>query len=277
MSVFEGSKLASVQRTVGRLPHWVQWIAVRGVSVGLLVFLWWLLAQFYPPTLVPGPQLVYERSAEIVQSGAFYPHFYSTFYRVLLSFAVGLGLSTAVGVLMGTNRVLEMFFETYLLVGLTIPSLAIAMISLMVFGLGETAAIVAIIVTITPLMTENMWEGAKSIDPELTRMARVFDTGRFRLLSDVILPQLVPYLLAATRFGLSLSWKIVVIVEMLGLGNGIGYKINEAFSLFNIVDVLAWTLTFTIVMLVLEFGVIKAAERHLTRWRVADDASRRRR
>ncbi|MDA8187690.1 MAG: hypothetical protein M0T85_06080, partial [Dehalococcoidales bacterium] len=62
-------------------------------------------------------------------------------------------------------------------------------------------------------------------------------------------------------------WKVVVLSEMFGLSNGIGYMINRSFSVFSMVSVLAWTVAFTLVMFVFEFGMLRPVEKHFTRWR----------
>lgn len=240
---------------------------LRGVSLLVFIGVWWVVALFYPPTLIPGPWGVGERMIEIFLEERFFFHFYNTLFRVIISFLLGMTISTAIGIMMGSSDVAEGFFETFVLVGLTVPSLAIAMICLILWGIGNFAAIVAVTVTIVPAITENMWEGTKNLDQELVRMGHAFEVDRWRIISDVVIPQLVPYILAASRFGLSIAWKIVVIVEFLGLGNGIGYNIRQEFGLYSFTGVLAWTLSFTLVMIVLEFGVLKTIENYLTRWR----------
>lgn len=87
-------------------------------------------------------------------------------------------------------------------------------------------------------------------------------------LRHIILPELLPYILSGSRLGLSLSWQVVVLSELFGLSNGVGYKINLNFQDFSIAGVMAWTLSFTAIMAVLEFGIISRVESRLTRWRI---------
>ena len=61
--------------------------------------------------------------------------------------------------------------------------------------------------------------------------------------------QLAPYLAAAARSGLSLVWKIVLIVELLGRPNGVGFEIGTAFQLFDVRRILAYAIVFVLVML----------------------------
>lgn len=239
----------------------------RVLGVVTFVVAWWVASLYYPPTLIPGPGLVFAETVDVFVNQNFVLHFQNTIFRVLASFVLAMTIATALGIGMGSYRSVEGFFEPFVLVGLTVPSLAIAMVTLLVFGINNVAAVAAVTITMIPIVTENMWEGTKNLDAELLRMGHAFEADARSIVSDIVLPQLVPYVLAASRFGLSIAWKVVVIVEFIGLGNGIGYKIKEQFGLFSFTGVLAWTLSFVLVMVVLEYGVLKYVERYLTRWR----------
>ena len=83
-------------------------------------------------------------------------------------------------------------------------------------GLTETAAIIAVALNKLPIATVTVREGARALDRGLDDMAQVFRMGAWVRMRHVVLPQLAPYLAAAARSGLSLVWKIVLIVELLG-------------------------------------------------------------
>jgi NitT/TauT family transport system permease protein len=82
-----------------------------------------------------------------------------------------------------------------------------------------------------------------------------------------VLPQLAPYVAAAARSGLSLVWKIVLIVELLGRPNGVGFEIGIAFQLFDVTLILAYALTFVVVILAIETLLVQPIERRASRWR----------
>ena len=98
-------------------------------------------------------------------------------------------------------------------------------------------------------------------------MAQVFRMGPWTRMRHVLLPQLAPYLAAAARSGLSLVWKIVLIVELLGRPNGVGFEIGVAFQLFDVTRILAYALAFIAVMLAIETFLVQPLERHVARWR----------
>lgn len=204
----------------------------------------------------------------IVADGDFLYHMSKTMIRVLIGFACSMILSLVAGVCMGIWKNVEQFMEPGVLIGLTIPALCWAAISVMLFGLSEITAVFTIVVLVTPMITVNILAGMKALDRDLTEMARAFGAGRKLIIREIVVPQLLPYLVAGMRFGLALSWKVVVIAEMMGLSNGIGYQISYSFGVFSMRDVLAWTLSFTGIMFVIEYGIIGRLEKRWSRWRV---------
>ena len=260
-SSIEGPKRASVWR---RWPLLVYLASVAAMLIG-----WHAIASFFPPSLLPGPLPVFRRVGEIFASGRFAVHMGATLLRVVAGFVTAFLVSIALGIVMGTNRVAERFFEPEIVVGLTIPSLAWSVIALMWFGISEFAPIFTVFIILQPLITVNMVQGTKALDQEVIEMAKAFRAHRGMMIRDVVIPQLVPYLLASTRFGLSLAWKVVVIAELLGLSNGIGYMIHYSFGILSMVDVFAWTIAFTLVMLAIEYGLLKPLEARVTAWRRA--------
>src|SRR5215813_9737322 len=244
-------------------------LIIHLVSVLFMLLVWQVIARFFPPTLLPGPLPVFQRVWEILASGQFVFHMSQTLLRVVAGFLLAFLVSIALGIFMGVSRFAEHFFEPEIVVGLTIPSLAWSVIALMWFGIGELAPIFTIFIILQPLITVNIWQGTKALDHEVIEMARAFHASRAMVIRDVVIPQLVPFLLAATRFGLSLAWKVTVIAELLGLSNGIGYMIHYSFGIFSLVDVFAWTIAFTLVMLALEYVFLKPLETRITGWRRA--------
>ena len=83
----------------------------------------------------------------------------------------------------------------------------------------------------------------------------------------MLAPQLAPYFAAAARSGLSLVWKIVLVVELIGRSNGVGFEINIAFQLFDMTLLLAYALPFVGLMLAIETFMVQPFERHVSRWR----------
>jgi len=259
----------------GRVSEALRDIGLRVGSIVTLVFLWWLVSLFFPPTLIPKPWDTFAEVATIISTGNFFVEMGNTLRRVLVGFGIAMVVSVPLGILMGTLRNLESFFEPPVILGLTMPGLIWAVLMIMFFGLTETSAYAAVAVTIFPMLTISIWQGTKAIDKDLIDMSEVFHASPWSKIVDVILPQLVSHILAAIRYGLGLAWKVVVVVEMFGFSNGVGYQVVRGFNIFSMKTVLAWAITFLVVMIVIEFGIIGWLERSVTRWRPRVEAWRR--
>ena len=242
-------------------------MALRLLSLGLLIAAWWLGSQFAGPRLLPDPQAVALAIIEEARSGVLAFNLGVTLARVAASFAIAMLLGTAFGLLMGRRRTIDRLGDPWLIALLNLPALVIIVLAYVWVGLTESAAIAAVALNKLPIATVTVREGARSLDPGLDDMARVFRMSAWVRLRHVVLPQLAPYLAAAARSGLSLVWKIVLIVELLGRPNGVGFEIGSAFQLFDVTRILAYALAFVAVMLVIETFLVQPLERHAYRWR----------
>jgi NitT/TauT family transport system permease protein len=244
------------------------------LAVLSVIAVWWLLYLIYP-RLLPGPVSTMREAVRLVSDGTFFFHMYQSLRRVFVGSLVAMFLSVGVGIYMGTVVMGERFFQPLVVLGLTIPGLMWALIAVMLFGINEWSPYFAVTVTIFPMLVINIWAGVKALDKELIDMSSVFHFTPWMKISQVIIPQLLPNIFAATRYGLGLAWKVVVVVEMFGTSNGVGYQVMKSYQVFNMEGVIAWTLTFVAAMIVLEYGVINFAERRLTAWRPKIDVWRR--
>ncbi len=242
-------------------------VVLRLSSVLFVLAAWALLAAVTPSHIIPPPARVLTEVWEVLTDGSFAVHMAHTLQRVLIGFGAAMLVSLPVGIAMGSLPWLERFLEIEVVIGLTIPGLMWALVALILFGLSELSAYFAIAITILPMLVINVWQGMKALDRDLIDMSNVYHAGAWSKVVDVILPQLLSHLFAAARYGLGLAWKVVVLVEMFGYGNGIGYKVLESYYLFAMDRVLTWTVTFTLAMLIIEYGILGALERRFTTWR----------
>jgi NitT/TauT family transport system permease protein len=64
-----------------------------------------------------------------------------------------------------------------------------------------------------------------------------------------------------------LIWKVVLVVELLGRNDGVGFQLHLFFQLFDVAGILAYSLAFVLIMLVVEYAVLQPLERSANRWR----------
>ncbi|WP_436343641.1 ABC transporter permease [Natronorubrum sp. FCH18a] len=244
------------------------------LSVGVVLTAWEIASIFFIGHFLPRVTEVAVFTATIVSTGEFFVHAIDTTQRVAVGFGAAYTVSILLGIVMGLYKRAEYFFEILVLIGITIPGLGIVVLSIIWFGVAEMTAYVSLFILATPMIVFNFWKGMQSLDGDLVSMAHAFEVSRWDIFRDVLIPTLMPYMLAAARFGLALCWKIVVLVELLALTSGVGYMINQQFQVYSIVGVLGWTLSFTLIMMFVEFGILKPLERRATAWQDGTDEQR---
>lgn len=244
----------------GRLP-------LTLLSFVALLALWQVAAVTIDHRLLPPPWAVFTAVGSELTQGPLLYHTAITLARVAASFVLAMVIGTAIGLVMGRLAGVDRLFDPWLVVFLNLPALVVIVLAYVWFGLIEAAAVGAVAINKIPTVVVTVREGARALDRDLLQMAESFRLSRWRTLRYVVMPQLYPYLMAAARSGLALIWKIVLVVELLGRPNGIGFQIHLFFQLFDVRMILAYTLSFIVVVQLIELLALQPLERRLSRWR----------
>jgi NitT/TauT family transport system permease protein len=239
----------------------------RLVSLGLFFALWQIGAWLLGPHYLPEPAAVGAAIVAEARSGSLTFNVGMTLARVIAGFALAMVAGSVLGIALGRIPWLDRLLDPWVVILLNIPALVVIMFAYIWGGLNEGAALAAIALNKLPNAVVTLREGARALDPALDEMAQVFAFSSWRRWRHVVTPQLAPYLAAAARGGLALVWKIVLVVELLGRPNGVGFKMNEAFQLFDLKLLLAYALPFVALMMLVETLVLRPTERSASWWR----------
>jgi ABC-type nitrate/sulfonate/bicarbonate transport system permease component len=240
---------------------------LRPLSVLLFLALWSLLSLLAHSNLLPSPWAVAASLYRHTVHGALLFNLGMTLMRVVASFLLAMVVGAALGILMGERPRLDRLFDIWVLLGLNIPALVLMILCYVWLGLTEAATILAVALNKLPIVIVTVREGARAVDRDLLQVAEVLRLGKRRRLAKVYLPQLYPYFMVSARNGLALVWKIVLVAELIGRSNGVGFQLGVYFQFFDITSVLAYTFAFIAVVVVVEGLVLGPLERHLAGWR----------
>lgn len=237
------------------------------MSLLALLVVWQVLALYLNNHLLPAPALVAKVFWQECVTGQLPYHLGVTLLRLVVSFSVAMVLGCAIGILLGRSKKLDAFFDNWLVIFLNVPALVTIILCYVWFGLVESAAILAVVINKLPNVIVTIREGTRTLDQDLLDMARSFQFSKRKTLVHVIWPQLHPFVMGATRSGLALIWKIILVVELLGRSNGMGYQLHLFFQLFDVASILAYTIAFVAVIQLIELVILKPLDRKSLRWR----------
>jgi len=238
-------------------------------SLSLLIFLavWQGLAAYLGSNTLPAPETVAKVFWQACVTGQLPFHLGVTLLRLAVSFSIAMLLGCAIGIILGRNKKIDAFFDNWLVIFLNIPALVTIILCYVWFGLVESAAILAVVINKLPNVIVTIREGTRALDQDLLDMARCFHFSKRKTLVHVIWPQLHPFVMGATRSGLALIWKIILVVELLGRSNGMGYQLHLFFQLFDVASILAYTVAFVAVIQLIELLILKPLDKKSLRWR----------
>jgi NitT/TauT family transport system permease protein len=238
---------------------------VIALTLGIVV--WQGVSMFFLPVVFPGPVALLDRMIAIYSDPASYLIVAQTLERIFEGFVISMVAGTAFGLLMGLKRDIEIFFDSWIMVLLTVPAVCWAFLSVLWFGLSNAAPILTIVLIVFPFVVMNVWEGTKAVEKDLVEMARVFKADRYLTLRKVFIPQLMPYIFSSLRIALSLSWKIALVAEAFGGGSGVGQELINWFQDTRVDMMLAWGVSFMIVMVLIDLFVFRLWARRVFAWR----------
>lgn len=236
------------------------------LSLALLAAVWTVAAAIAQSNILPGPVAVWHAFLREWQLG-YMEDMTATLARVTAAFLVAMVIGSAIGIWLGTTPRADRLFWSWVIFFLNVPALVTIVLCYVWFGLTETAAILAVALNKIPNVASTLREGAKSLSTDLTEMAQLYQLPPLARLRHVILPQLAPFFAAAARNGLALVWKIVLVVELLGRPNGVGFEIHSQFQLFDVAGIFAYALGFIVIVQAIEWLILAPWERATRRWR----------
>jgi ABC-type nitrate/sulfonate/bicarbonate transport system permease component len=216
---------------------------------------------------ISSPILVATAIAELMVSMEWVEHLWATLRRTIYGFVITMVVGTVLGLVMGMSDFWEEALQDYIIIGLALPALFAAVFAAMWFGVSDTTPMVAGAIISFPFLTQSVYEAAKDIDAGLIQMTRAFDVSRSRMIKRVIVQSVLPAWFGGSRYAFSICWKITTVAELIAASNGIGFMIERQLELRSMTGMLVWTLLFTFVIIVFEYGILQQFEKRVFVWR----------
>lgn len=180
--------------------------------------------------------------------------------RVLLGFLLGAVVAIPLGFLIGMSKSAMLAFNPIIQIFKPVSPLAWLPISLAIFNLADPSAIFVIFITSLWPTIINTALGVSSVSKDYLDVARVLEMPRWRRITKIIWPASLPYIFTGLRISLGIAWLVIVAVEMLTGGIGIGFFVWDEWSRLNLSSVFLAVFVIGITGLLLDFAVGKIQE-----------------
>jgi nitrate/nitrite transport system permease protein len=177
--------------------------------------------------------------------------------RVLLGFLLGAVVAIPIGFLIGMSKQAMMALNPIIQIFKPVSPLAWLPIALAIFNLADPSAIFVIFITSLWPTIINTALGVSSVSKDYIDVARVLEMPRWRQITKIIWPASLPYIFTGLRISLGIAWLVIVAVEMLTGGIGIGFFIWDEWNRLNLSSVFLAVLVIGLTGLLLDFAVAK--------------------
>ncbi|MBH0346045.1 ABC transporter permease [Bacillus tropicus] len=209
---------------------------VRAITIPVIVLIVWQLAGVFDlvsKTVLPTPLDIFLAFQELIKTGELYGHLSISVFRAAAGFFIGGSLGIILGTIVGFSTRSEQYLDPSVQMLRTVPHLAVAPLFVLWFGFGETSKVLLIADGAFFPLYVNAFLGIRGVDSKLFDVARVLEFSKRKLITKLILPAALPNLLLGARLSLGVAWVSLVVAELMGSTEGIGYMIMDARQFSN--------------------------------------------
>ncbi len=241
-------------------------IALQLAMHGSILVIWEIACRtLIPPLFLPPPSAIAEAFVETLKSGELLRQLSQTMAVLAVGFGIAIVTGMALGLLMGTVRIVEKFFDPYVNAFYAMPTVALVPLVIIWLGLGfEAKVFLTWIVGVFPIVI-NAQAGVRSIPAAYVETARSFACSRRQMFWKVILPAAIPFFVAGLRLGLGRALVGVVVAEMFTALSGLGYMVTFYGNTFKTALLFVPIITLALLSIAIT-ELIRWAERRIAPW-----------
>lgn len=213
------------------------------LSICLLLAGWQLTAlKANQPAFVPTLSDLGQTLFHLLNTVSFYQSFFTTIVRGAVGMLISLATAAGMACLLARYELLYELCRPILVMMRSVPVISFILLAL-IFLNPENIPLLIAFLTMFPLLTENLTKGIRSLHSGFREMGQLFQIGRWNRLTQIIYPQLKPFLYSGLASAAGFGWRAIIMGEVLAQSTwGIGSEMKKAQNFIEVPTLLAWTL-----------------------------------
>lgn len=244
---------------------WSGWGAIA--SIFLFIAFWDLGNQLYGDLVLPSPKETLSTLAIMLGDELVWNDLLITIKRAIIGFIISMILGSFLGLLAGFFVTASIMSRPIVTILVGMPPIAWIVLAMIWFGMSDTTVIFTVVVASFPIIFIGALQGTRTIEGDLNEMADSFKLPFRMKLVDVYFPHIFSYIFPAWVSALGMSWKIVVMAELLSSNDGIGAALAIARSQLDTPTALALVVVMIGLLLIIEYLVLEPIKREVELWR----------
>jgi NitT/TauT family transport system permease protein len=188
--------------------------------------------------------------------------------RAGIALTVVLVAGVIIGYAMGRFWRIQALLSDMVMVGIALPAFIWALLAVMWFGLqGWRGPVFVCIVSATPMLTVNVFQGALAVPRELRDMSDAYGVPFRRQFRQLVIPSMAGYVAAGFRIAILAGWGAVMLVEWFGNVAGAGHRARYWYDAANFNGLMGWGVIILMVVITVDRAVLERIVRRADRWR----------
>ncbi|GAB7388793.1 ABC transporter permease [Bacillaceae bacterium] len=210
-------------------------LLLGGGVVMLLLITWEIvsLTGLVDPKFASSPSRVLETGAVMLKSGEIWQHIFSSGKIFVVGYLLAVAVGVPAGILLGWFPKVRMAFVPTVAALNSMPRIAFMPLFIIWFGLGFGSKVALVFMSAVIPIIINMQMAMRSVDNDLTKVAKAYGANRRQIFLTVALPMSVPFLMTALQIAIGRALLGVVVAEVFGGSEGLGYMIQYAGATFQ--------------------------------------------
>ncbi|MCV6607696.1 MAG: ABC transporter permease subunit [Campylobacterales bacterium] len=233
----------------------------------MFIALWDFGNQLYGDLILPSPKETFLTLFQMVQDPMVQEEIRTTLYRASMGFGISLSVGTLLGLFAGFFATASMMSRPIVTILVGMPPIAWIVLAMIWFGMGDETVVFTVVVASFPIIFIGSLQGTRTLDGDLKQMADSFNLPWYMKFMDVYFPHIFSYVFPAWVAGLGMSWKIVVMAELLATNDGIGASLAVARSHLDTPTALALVVIMISALMFFEYLVLEPIKREVEQWR----------
>ena len=243
-----------------------RWAFRFSVLIGWTTFIvvWYFFSRLvFSPQQLPEPHVVAGEAWTLITERGFRTNMQASLTRVLGGFLLAVVISCGLGWLIAYNVWWRTLLRTIVQFVVSTPIVALAILTLVVFGVSSIGPVITTAIVATPYIMMNVAQGLTGVDRRLIVMSESYGRTRSQIIGGVLLPSSLISILAGARLAFAVAWRMELLTEIFAASEGVGFQIRRSFESYDVRGMIAWTALFILVMLIFENLVFRQIERRL--------------
>ena len=232
----------------------------------LLFAVWQVLAVFMHAIVIASPVDTFTAVWEMIKEERLQKHVWITMRRMFSGIFIGSIAGFILGIWAGVYENIKNLFEPLRWTLMSISPVVVVVIAMLWFGMGSTMVVFIAAVLLAPVVYVNTTKGMEMVDENIIEMAETYRLSFFQKLRFVYIPALAGPLSAAMTIVVSAGARMVVLAEVLGTTEGIGYALSLARTNLEIPELFGWVVVSVTIVGSVEYMIFRPIQDYVLRW-----------